>query len=316
MFKGKVVIVGASNVGSAVLTKLLDFQLASEIALIDINEKKCEGEALDANDATSCIHSTNINVFHGDYTDCKDASLIIITAGPSVKPGEKPDRLILSKTNCKIMSSVMSEIVKYTKEALILMITNPLDVATYHVSTQFDYPREKIIGTGTMLETFRFRRLLADRYHIDPKNIHGFVLGEHGNSAFPAWSTANIAGLGLEHVDEYFHFDDKLDKKAIEKALVDRVFDIINLKGYTNTGIAMVAARFTKSFMYNEHTILPMSAVMEGEYGIRNVALSIPRMICADGIVRSFEPKLPENEVELLHASAASVRKALDSVGE
>ena len=128
MFKGKVVIVGASNVGSAVLTKLLDFQLASEIALIDINEKKCEGEALDANDATSCIHSTNIRVYHGDYSDCKDASLIIITAGPSVKPGEKPDRLILSKTNCKIMSSVMTEITKYTKEALILMITNPLEI--------------------------------------------------------------------------------------------------------------------------------------------------------------------------------------------
>lgn len=152
MFKGKVVIVGASNVGSAVLTKLLDFQLASEIALIDLNENKCKGEALDANDATSCIHSLNIRTYHGDYSDCKDADLIIITAGPSIKPGEKADRLILSKTNCKIMSSVMSEITKYTKDALILMITNPLDVATYHVSTQFDYPREKIIGTGTMLE--------------------------------------------------------------------------------------------------------------------------------------------------------------------
>ena len=314
MFKGKVVIIGASNVGSAVLTKLLDFQLASEIALIDINHDKCVGEALDANHATSCIHSTNIRVYAGDYSDCKDASMIIITAGPSIKPGEKPDRLILGKTNCKIMSSIMSEIVKYTKDALILMITNPLDVATYHVSTQFDYPREKIIGTGTMLETFRLRRILADRYHIDPKNIHGYVLGEHGNSAFTAWSTVNIAGLGLDHVDEYFHFDDKLNKKAIEDEIVKVAYDIINLKGYTNTGIAMVAARFTKSFMYNEHTILPMSAVLDGEYGLKDVALSIPRMICADGIVRSFAPHLPENELELLHASAESVRKAIESI--
>ena len=210
----------------------------------------------------------------------------------------------------------MSEIVKYTKNALILMITNPLDVATYHVSTQFDYPREKIIGTGTMLETFRLRRIIADRYHIDPKNIHGYVLGEHGNSAFTAWSTVNIAGLGLEHVDEYFHFDDKLDKKAVEQALVQRAYDIINLKGYTNTGIAMVAARFTKSFMYNEHTILPMSAVLEGEYGLTDVALSIPRMICADGIVRSFAPHLPKDELDLLYASAESVKKAIASAKE
>lgn len=312
--KGKIVIIGASNVGSAVLTKLLDFQLASEIALIDINKDKCIGEALDASDATSCLHSTNIKVYAGDYSDCKDASMIIITAGPSIRPGEKPDRLILSKTNCKIMSSIMSEIVKQTKDAIILMITNPLDVATYHVSTQFDYPREKIIGTGTMLETFRFRRALADRYCIDPKNIHGYILGEHGNSAFPAWSTVSIAGFDIDHVDDYFHFSDKLDKQAIEASIVNKVFEIINKKGWTNTGIAMVAARFTKSFMFNEHTILPMSAVLDGEYGLHDVALSIPRMICESGIVRSFAPVLPENELELLHASAKSVRSALDTV--
>ncbi len=312
--QGKVVIIGVSNVGSAVLTKLLDFQLASEIVLIDINKDKCIGEALDSSDMTSCLHSTNIYVHEGDYSDCKDAGTIIITAGPSIRPGEKPDRLILSKTNCKIMSSVMGEIVKYTKDAIILMITNPLDVATYHVSTQFDYPREKIIGTGTMLETFRLRRALADRYHIDPKNIHGYVLGEHGNSAFPAWSTVNIAGFGIDRVDEYFHFDDKLDKDAIEKGIVEKVFKIINTKGYTNVGVAMIAARFLKSITFNEHTILPMSAVLEGEYGLHDVALSIPRMICRDGIVRSFAPELPEAELEQLYTSAKNVRAALDTV--
>ena len=122
-----------------------------------------------------------------------------------------------------------------------------------------------------MLETFRLRRIIAGPYHIDPKNIHGYVLGDMVTLHLRAISecTVNVAGLGLEHIDEYFHFDDKLDKKAIEQALVNRAYDIINLKGYTNTGIAMVAARFTKSFMYNEHTILPMSAVLEGEYGLR-----------------------------------------------
>ncbi|MBP2633882.1 MAG: L-lactate dehydrogenase [Firmicutes bacterium] len=309
--KGKIVIVGSSNVGSAVLNKLIDFQLASEIVLIDLNEDKAKGEALDATHATSCIYSTNINIHSGSYEDCKDAGIIIITAGPSILPGEIPDRLRLASINIKIMSSVMGEITKYTKEAILIMITNPLDVATYHVSTTFDYPREKIIGTGTLLETFRFRRILANQYHVDPKNIHGYVLGEHGNSAFPAWSTVDIAGLGLEHLDEYFHLENQLDRKQVEEEVVKVAYEVINWKGFTNTGIAMVASRLVKSILYDEHTILPMSAVLEGEYGIKDVALSIPRMICASGIVRSFEIHLTSVELDLLHGSAESVRAAL-----
>jgi len=310
--KGKIVIIGTSNVGSAVLNKIADFQLASEIALIDLNQDKATGEALDSSHATSCIYSTNIDVHLGTYEDCKDAGIIIITAGPSIRPGETPDRLRLAGTNAKIMRSVMGEIVKYTKDAMIIMITNPLDVATYCVSTEFDYPREKILGTGTLLETFRFRRILANKYCVDPKNIHGYVLGEHGNSAFPAWSTVDIAGLGLENLDEYFHHTEKLSRKAVEDEIVQVAYDVINKKGFTNTGIAMAACRFVKSVLYDEHTILPCSAVLEGEYGIRDVALSIPRMICSSGIVRSFEIYLTDQEMDQLQASAKSVRSALD----
>lgn len=311
--KGKIVIVGASNVGSAILNKITDFQLASEIVLIDINADKAKGEALDASHATSCIYSTNINVHAGSYKDCKDAGIIIITAGPSIRPGETPDRLVLAKTNTKIMNSIMSEIIKYTKESMIIAITNPLDVATYYISTHFDYPRELIVGTGTMLETFRFRRILANHYHVDPKNIHGYILGEHGNTAFTAWSTVNIAGMPLEHLDDCFNFSQKIDRKAIEDEVVQVAYDIINLKGWTNTGIAMVACRFIKSIIYDEHTILPMSAVFEGEYGLHDVALSIPRMICAEGVVKSFEVKLTPEEMQQLLTSAESVKKALSS---
>lgn len=183
----KIVVIGASNVGSAVANKIADFQLATEVALIDLNEDKAWGEAVDSSHATSCVYSTNIKFHLGDYDDCKDANIIVITAGPSIRPGETPDRLKLAGTNSKIMASVMGEIVKRTKEAMIIAITNPLDVATYVLSTQFDYPRNLILGTGTMLETYRFRRILANKYQVDPKNISGFVLGEHGNSAFVAW---------------------------------------------------------------------------------------------------------------------------------
>jgi len=205
--------------------------------------------------------------------------------------------------------------VKYTKEAMIIMITNPLDVATYVVSTQFDYPRNLILGTGTMLETYRFRRILADKYQVDPKNINGYVLGEHGNSAFVAWSTTGCAGFALEHLDEYFHHTDKLDKQAVENELVQVAYDVINKKGFTNTGIAMAACRFIKAVLYDEHTILPCSAVLDGEYGLHDVALSIPRMICATGIMRSFEIHLTDEELEKMHAAAKSVRSALDGAG-
>ena len=311
----KIVVIGASNVGSAVANKIADFQLATEVALIDLNEDKAWGEAKDASHATSCIYSTNIKFHLGDYDDCKDANIIVITAGPSIRPGETPDRLKLAGTNAKIMSSVMSEIVKRTKEAMIIMITNPLDVATYVVSTQFDYPRNLILGTGTMLETYRFRRILADKYQVDPKNINGYVLGEHGNSAFVAWSTTGCAGFKIDDLDEYFHRTDKLSHAAVEQELVQVAYDVINKKGCTNTGIAMAACRFIKSVLYDEHTILPCSAVLEGEYGIKDVALSIPRMVCADGIMRSFEVHLTDDELEKMHAAAKSVRSALDGSG-
>ena len=312
---GKVVIIGASNVGSAVLNKITDFQLASEIALIDLDMDRVRGEALDTSHAMSSPYSTTIKMHPGTYEDCRAAGFIVITAGPSIRPGETPDRLKLASTNTKIMRSIFSEIVKYTKEAMVIMITNPLDVATYVVSTEFDYPREKILGTGTLLETYRFRYILAEHYSMDPKNIHGYVLGEHGNDAFVAWSTVNCAGLGIEHLDEYFHFEEKLSRHAVEQGLIRTAYDVINLKGFTNTGIAMVACRFIKAILFNEHTILPCSAVMEGEYGMRDVALSIPRMIAQNGIVRSLEVHLPEDELEKLTRAQKSVRAALDGAG-
>ena len=311
----KIVVIGASNVGSAVANKIADFQLATEVALIDLNEDKAWGEAKDSSHATSCIYSTNIKFHLGDYDGGKDANIIVITAGPSIRPGETPDRLKLAGTNAKIMQSVFGEIVKRTKSAMIIMITNPLDVATYVVSTQFDYPRNLILGTGTMLETYRFRRILADKYQVDPKNINGYVLGEHGNAAFVAWSTTGCAGFPIDDLDEYFHKTEKLSHEAVEQELVQVAYDVINRKGFTNTGIAMAACRFIKSVLYDEHTILPCSAVLEGEYGIKDVALSLPRMVCADGIMRSFEIHLTDDELEKMHKAAQSVRSALDGAG-
>ncbi len=314
----KIVVIGTSNVGSAVVNKIADFQLASEIVLIDMNVDKAEGEAVDSSHATACIYSTNIKIHKGDYSDCKGANIIVICAGPSIRPGEKPDRLILAGKNSGIMKSVFNQIQENTKDAVILLITNPLDVATYVVTKlaeECGYPTNLILGTGTLLETYRFRRILANKYEVDPKNINGYVLGEHGNAAFVAWSTTGCAGFPIEDLDEYFHHADRLDRKAVEDELIQVAYDVINKKGYTNTGVAMVATRFIKSVLYDEHTILPASAVMNGEYGIKDVALSMPRMICADGIMRTFEIHLTDQELEAMHAAAKSVRAALDGAG-
>lgn len=315
----KIVVVGTSNVGSAVVNKLADFQLASEIILIDLNQDKAWGEATDSSHATACVYSTNIKFRStGDYSACKDANIVIICAGPSIRPGETPDRLKLASVNTKIMTSVFGEVSKYTKEAVIILITNPLDVATYVVTKlaeKVGYPTNLIMGTGTMLETYRFRRILANKYEVDPKNINGYVLGEHGNAAFVAWSTTGCAGFPLAKLDEYFHHTEPLDKKAVEQELIQVAYDVINKKGYTNTGVAMAAVRFVKSVLYDEHTILPCSAVMKGEYGITNVALSMPRMVCADGLMRVFEVALTDEELEKMHAAAKSVRGALDGAG-
>lgn len=312
--KGKIVIIGTSNVGSAVLSKLVDFQLASEIALIDVNADKARGEALDASHSTSCIYSVNINVHAGTYEDCKDAGLIIITAGPSIRPNETPDRMVLAQTNVKIMKSIMENITQYTKDAIIIMITNPLDIATYYVSSAFDYPREKIFGTGTLLETFRFRRILADRYHVDTKNIHGYVLGEHGNSAVPIWSTVNIAGLHIDNLDEYFPQQPPLNRDEIEKNVVQVAYDVINWKGFTNLGVAMVTIRLVKAVLYNEHTILPVSTILTGEYGISGVALSLPHLLTSNGVGRSFAVHLTAEEQQKLHSSANNIAAVLKTI--
>ena len=311
----KIVVVGTSNVGSAVVNKLADFQLASEIDLIDLNQDKAWGEATDSSHATACVYSTNIKFrATDDYSVCKDANIVIICAGPSIRPGETPDRLKLAGTNAKIMNSVFGQVSKYTKDAIIILITNPLDVATYVVS-QFDYPREKIFGTGTMLETYRLRRILANKYEVDPKNINGYVLGEHGNAAFVAWSACGCAGFPLEKLDEYFHHTDPFDKAAVEQELIQVAYDVINRKGFTNTAVAQVAVRFVKAVLFDEHTILPCSAVMNGEYGISDVALSMPRMVCASGIFRVFEIALPDDELEKMLKASQSVRSALVGAG-
>lgn len=313
--RNKLAIVGVGNVGTAVLNCALSFNLAADIALIDIIEQKAIGEALDAAHGTPFTYSPNVQVHAGGFEECKDADVIIIAAGPSILPGEKTDRLLLAERNVKTIKDVMTQITKYTKEAVIIMITNPLDVTLFYAQNAFDYPKEKILGTGTTLETARLRRILADRYGVDPKNVHGYMLGEHGNSAFPAWSLVNVAGIPSAQLDDYFAADEKLDQAKVGEQVVQVAYEVLNHKGCTNSGIAMVACRIARAVLYDEKTVFPVSTTLDGEYGIRNVALSLPCVVDAQGVSRRLEVPLEAEEIARLKSSAANLEQVLQSVG-
>lgn len=309
--RNKVVIIGAGNVGSSVLFTLLSSQSLAEIVIIDKNEKKAYGEALDGSHATSYAYSPNINVRHGDYSDCADAGIIVMTAGPSARPGEAIDRISLTKTNLQVTKEVMENIIQYTTEAIIIMVSNPVDILTYYAQNYFDYPKEKIFGTGTLLDTARFRRIIGTHYLVDTKNVHGYILGEHGGTAFASWSHTNIAGMAIE---EFAQATGKeiLDQETVVDTVKSVGFDILNTKGYTNFGIAKSVERIIQSILINELSVLPVSTTLEGEYGISSVALSLPCIMTKDGIGRRLEIPLSDDEVEKLKLSAAFLKKVFD----
>ncbi|SHJ29529.1 L-lactate dehydrogenase [Propionispora hippei] len=316
MNRNKLVIVGVGHVGSAVLNCALAFQLASEIVLIDTDGDKAVGEALDTSHGTSfAYYSPNIDVRAGGYEECRDADVIIIAAGPSIMPGENPDRLVLADRNVKTIREVMSSIVRYTQEAVIIIITNPLDVISYCAQNFFGYPKEKILGTGTTLETARLRRILANHYGVDPKDVQGYMLGEHGNSAFPAWSLVSVAGIAYDKLDAYFQPAKPLNTAAVGRQVVQVAYDVLSFKGCTNSGIAVVACRIARAVLANEGSIFPVSTTLEGEYGLSRVSLSLPCQIGAGGVKRRLAVPLTAEETEKLRHSAASISQVLRNTG-
>jgi L-lactate dehydrogenase len=314
IMKNKLVIVGTGHVGSTVINTALSLNLFSEIVTIDKKKNKAKGEALDVSHSTPFEYNPNTRVYSGGYEECADANVIIISAGPSIMPDDKADRLILAERNVPVMKDVMSSISKYTKDAIIIIVTNPLDVMVYYAENFFGYPKNKVFGTGTSLDSARFRRIIANKYDVDPKSVQGYMLGEHGNSAFPAWSRLNIAGVHSDDLDKYFTSKEPLDREKIASEVVQVAYDVLNLKGWTDSGIAMAACRLAKAVVLNERSVLPVSTTLEGEYGLTDVALSIPCIITNEGVERRVPVPLSEDEVEKLKKSAESIKKTINSV--
>lgn len=314
MTEGKIVIIGAGMVGSTILNSVLSLNLVTEVVVINRNQKKAQGEVLDASHTTAFAYSTNVDIRVGDYNECRDAQIIIMTAGPSIKPGNSRDRMVLLHENIAIMDSVMSSITKYTKEAIIIIVSNPLDILTYCAHAKHNYPKEKVFGTGTLLDTARLRQMIGKECGVDSKNVHGYVLGEHGESSFIPWNTVNISGIPIHQLEEQFHLEKPIDKDKIYHDMKTVGLDIVELKGYTSSGVALSACRLIKCILLNEKSVIPVSVVLDGQYGISDVAFSLPCIISKKGIEKILEVPLDDEGIKGLNYCAKHLDEVLRSV--
>lgn len=305
----KLAIIGLGHVGSEVLTKAVASNIAAEIACIDIKENVAYGEALDICHSISSPINRNIKVYSGGFDTVKDADVIICDAGPSILPGQY-ELLKLAKENVKNITEIMTEVVKYNTDAIFIMITNPLDVTTYLAATKFGWKHGRLFGTGTTLETLRFKYILSRHFGVNPQDIQGYMLGEHGNSAFPAWSTVSIGGIRLNDLHNYFP-EVKLDRELIHKQVVKTAYEVMDAKGWTNTGIASGAIRLAQAVFFDEQAVVPVSVPLTGEYGLKDVALSLPSVVGKDGVEKRLALPLPEDELELLYKSSECIKEVL-----
>ena len=312
---GKLVIIGAGKVGSAVLNSVLRMNIIDDIVMINRNRDKALGEVLDASHTTAFAYSANANIRVGDYSECRDAHIIVITAGPSILPGNH-DRNTLLKKNVEVMDSVRKQITTYTREAVIIMISNPLDVLTYYFQKKYDYPVDKIMGTGTLLDTARFNKMLGDQCGVDAKNVVGFVLGEHGSTSFIPWNAVNIVGVPFQNLADKFGLEGPLDKEALLRETKTIGPRIVDLKGYTSSGVSLAACRIIGAIVRNEHCIVPVSTVMRGQYGYSDVAMSLPCILSKNGIARVIEIPLDDEGRRDLRISHDHLRELIESIPE
>ena len=311
----KVTIIGAGSVGATVAYTLVATGSVAEIVLIDVNEAKAKGEALDILQSTPYLHPTKI--YSGTYEDAVGSDIVIVTSGVGRKPGQS--RIDLTQTNVNILKSIAPQIVKYAPEALYIFVANPVDVLTYVFCKLTGVPKNRVIGTGTTLDSIRLRARLSELYSVNQKQVHAYVLGEHGDSSFVAWSTADISGIPLAEYEQTL--TDKTlmkvtpyDRDEVEQFVKKSGGQIIAGKGATFYGIAASVAQIVNSIYSSAYTILPVSTVLNGEYGISDVALSTLCAISNEGIVTTLTPKLSDEEVEKMRNSAEVLKGVIAQI--
>ncbi len=297
----RVAVVGAGNVGATFAYSLLMSGVTSEIVLIDANHAKAEGEAMDINHAVPMLRPAR--VWAGSYADCAGAAVTVITAGSNQRPGET--RLDLVQRNVSIFKSIVTSVVEHNPNGIILVATNPVDVLSYATWKFSGLPSSRVIGSGTILDTARFRYLISKMFDVDPRSVHAYIIGEHGDSEVPAWSLTNIAGMNIHDYCEMNHMhcqEEQLDEAFLQTR--DAAYHIIERKGATYYAIASGLTRIVEAILRDESTVLSVSSLISDYYDIDDVYLSLPSIIDRGGLERFIRLQLADNEIEGLRKSA------------
>ena len=308
----KVAVVGAGFVGSSSAFALMQSGLFSEIVLIDVDRARAEGEALDIAHGTPFAPSP-AKVYAGTYDDAADAAVIVVTAGAAQKPGET--RLDLVNKNVAIFKSIIPQIAERGFQGILLVVSNPVDVLTYAALKLSGLPESRVIGSGTVLDSARLKQKLGQHLGVDPRDVHAWIIGEHGDSELAAWSSANVSGVSLSDFCEMRgHFDHEEAERRMLDEVRNSAYEIIDRKHATYYGIAMSVRRLCEAIMRDEKRILPISSLMVGEYGISDICISLPTIVGRDGVVCRVPISLDEAERAALTASADALKAVVDQV--
>jgi len=309
----KVGLVGTGLVGTSFAYALMQRGIASELVLIDVNKDKAIGEMMDLNHGLS--FTKPMKIVAGDYADLENAKVVVVSAGAAQKPGES--RLDLLTRNAKIFKSIIPQIVKYNPNGIILIATNPVDILTYISLKESGLPASRVIGSGTILDTSRFRFLLGQYYEVDPRSVHAYIVGEHGDSEIPLWSMANIGGVRLQ---EFAPLKNKVynqeEMNKIFESVRDAAYEIIQRKGATYYAIGLGLLHIVESILGNYRSVLSVSTLMTGQYGVKDICMSLPSVVGENGIEETLTLPMSKEEEEGFRKSAEKLKEICKSLNE
>ena len=305
----KAAIIGCGFVGAASAFSLMQSGLFSELVLIDVDRTRAEGEALDISHGLPFARP--MQIYAGTYADLSDAAIVIVCAGAGQKPGET--RLDLVRKNIEVFRNIIPQIAAVNQEAILLIVTNPVDVLTYAAVRFSGYPKNRVFGTGTVLDTARLKYLLGQHLQVDPRSVHAFIIGEHGDSEIAAWSGASVSGVPLRDFCEMRgHFDHESAMQDLAERVRTSAYRIIEKKQATYYGIAMSVRRICEAIVRDEKSVLPVSSVQHGMFGVEDVALSIPAVVGKDGVETTVPIELSDAETAALRRSAETLRQVIE----
>lgn len=310
MNKQKCAIIGCGFVGATIAFALTQKSLFSELVLIDSNHAKAEGEAMDLSHGLPFAHP--MKVYAGDYKDIADCYLIIITAGTAQRPNET--RLDMVHKNVEIFKSIIPNITKYNNSAILLVVSNPVDILTYCTIKLSGFPAGRVLGSGTVLDTARLKYHLGQQLCVDSRSIHAFIIGEHGDSELAVWSSANVSGIYLEDFHGLCSSCREVSFNQTYENVRDSAYEVIERKGATYYGIAMAVTKIVLAIIRDEHSVLPVSGYVDGHYGLSDLCIGVPSIVGSNGIEKVLDIPLNEEENERLINSVKTLKKVISEL--